>query len=111
MNTQKIEVVGRAVASPEVKTSKDNNPYAKISIAANWEKKDKKGKKKEEVTFYNILVFGKRAEKSENIEKGRLLRTVGELEARPYVNKKGEAKVDLTVLAREFQVLDTEVFK
>ena len=111
MNRQKIEIVGRIVVKPEVLKSKGDKDYAKVRVAVNSKGKDKKGKEIEQVTYYVLLVFGKRAERSANLDKGMLVRAVGDLEVRPFLSKKGEAKAGLTVFVREFQVFDTEVFK
>lgn len=111
MNKQRLELVGRVVATPEVQTSKAKKKYSRVRIAANWKSKSAKGKEQEEVTFYEVLLFDKKAEKSENLDKGMLIRTLGDLEIKPFLTKKGEAKVDLTLIAREFQVFDSEVFK
>lgn len=111
MNKQRIEIQGRVVAPPELQHSKGDKSYAKIRVACNWKTTDTKGKEKDEVTFYELLVFNKRAEKSTNLGKGTLIRSVGDLELKPYLSKDGEAKITPTVFVREFQVLDTEIFK
>lgn len=111
MNKQRIELVGRTVIKPELQKSKDKKNYAKVRIAVNRRSKNSKGKDEETVTYYDLLVFGTRAERSENLDKGMLVRASGDLEVTPYLTKKGEPKADLTVFAREFQVLDTEIFK
>lgn len=111
MDRQKVELVGRAVASPELQKSKDNNSYAKISVAVNWKSKDPEGNETEEVTYYEVLVFNKRAEKSTNIEKGTPLRVTGDLQIKPYLSKDGEAKVSATVIARDLQILDYSIFR
>ena len=111
MNKQEVCLLGRSVSTPEVKKSKDDTAYSEVSIAVNWDSKNKKGKKEEKVTYYRVLVFGKRAEKSKNIKKGRLLYAKGRLEVDPYVSDKGEGRVSLTVIAREFYVLDSKIFK
>jgi single-stranded DNA-binding protein len=110
MNRQRIELIGYTVVKPELLTSKEKKEYAKVRIAINRDNPKAPSEKKSEVTYYDILVFGKRAEKSKEIEKGMLVRTVGDLEVKPYITKKGEAKVGLTVLAREFQMLDPLIY-
>jgi single-strand DNA-binding protein len=111
MNRQRVELIGRTTAKPEVKKSKNDKDYSKFSLAVNSKSKDEKGKEVEKATFYNILTFGKRAEKTANLKKGQLMRVVGDLEVETYTNKKDEAKADLTVFVRELQAFDTEAFK
>jgi len=111
MNKQWIELIGRTVVKPELLTSKEGKSYAKVRIAVNKLEKDKEQKEESKATYYDILVFGKRAEKSQNLEKGTLMRVAGDMSASPYVTKDGDARVELTVFAREFHVLDTSIFK
>lgn len=111
MNRQRVELIGRTTAKPEVKKSKSDKDYSRFSIAVNSKSKDEKGKEVEVATFYNVLTFGKRAERVAKLKKGQLLRVVGDLEVKSYLNKKEEAKTDLTVFVRELQVIDSEAFK
>ncbi|MBN2016005.1 single-stranded DNA-binding protein [Candidatus Dojkabacteria bacterium] len=111
MNKQQIELVGRVVVKPKKQKSKGDKIYSKIRVAVNRKRKDQTKKEEQEVTYYDLLVFGVRAEKSEKLDKGNLIRAVGDLEVKPYLTKKGDPKVDLTVFSRELQVFDTEVFR
>ncbi|MBU0975818.1 MAG: single-stranded DNA-binding protein [Patescibacteria group bacterium] len=111
MNKQVAEVIGRVVLKPDVQKSKADKEYSKVRIAVNVKDKDQKGKPVEKVNYYDVLLFGKRAVKSPNLEKGMLIRALGPLSVKPYVTKKGDAKVELTLFADDFHVFDTEVFK
>jgi len=111
MNVQRIEVVGRTVVKPELLQSKNKKPYAKVRIAVNKKKDIGKKKQSEKTTYYDLLVFGKRAEKSQNLEKGMLLRSMGDIDITPYLTKKGEPKASQTIFVKEFQVLSTDIFK
>lgn len=110
MNKQKVEIIGRVVKKPKMLTSKSDNSYARVDVAVNWKSKDKKGKEIDQVTYYEVLVFGKQAEKSKKFKKGMLLRVSGDLEIDAYLTKKGEPRSDVTVISREFQVLNTKIF-
>lgn len=111
MNRQKIEIIGRCTAKPEVKKSKSKKDYAKLGVAVNSTSKDENGKEQEKATFYNVLIFDKRAKTCEKLKKGQQIIIIGNLDANAYLSKDGEARVDLTVLANEFFVLDSEIFK
>src|SRR4030042_4598424 len=105
MNKQLIELMGHIVERPEIRSSKDKKKFAKMCLAVNDVVKDVEGKEIERVTFYNLLLFGKRVEICKKLKKGSLLRTVGKLSSKPYLSKKGEPKVDLTVFVDEFNIL------
>lgn len=111
MNRQNIEIIGRTVVKPELLESKEGKSYATVRIAVNKLQKNKDEKEENKVTYYDVLVFGKRAEKSQNLDKGTLMRVVGDFSVKPYITKSGEGKAELLIFARDFQVLDTSQFK
>ncbi|MDD3647862.1 MAG: single-stranded DNA-binding protein [Candidatus Dojkabacteria bacterium] len=111
MNKQSIEIIGRVVQKPEVQKSKSDKEYSRVSVAVNVKEKNTKGEFEEKANFFDVLLFGKRAVKSSNLEKGMLIRALGPLSIKPYTSKKKEARVELAVFADEFYVFNSEVFK
>jgi single-stranded DNA-binding protein len=110
MDKQRIELIGRVVVKPELQTSKEDKPYTKIRIAVN-DKPKKDSEEESEVTYYDLLTFDKRAELSTKLDKGLLVRVLGDLKATAYLSKQGEPKNDLTVFVKELHVFDTNIFK
>lgn len=101
---QTIILVGRATRDAEDFVSKKDKKYSKFSIAVN----EYKGKEvEEEVTFYEILVFGKASEKvAERVRKGDLVMIMGKPEVNAYISKKdNEPKGVFTVLAESWNVI------
>ena len=120
MNIQQIFLVGRATRDAESLKSNGGNSYAKFSIAVNEYKPAKekaKGKKadksekveeeKDEATFYDVLVFGKRSEKVAGmVKKGDLVAVSGKPEVTAYISKKdNEAKSAISVIAEKWTVV------
>ncbi len=111
MNKQRIEIIGRVVVKPKLQKSKDDKNYTKIRIAVNSKQKDKKGEKKDTVTYYDALTFGKRAENLTKLKKGMLIRTIGDIEISSYSTKEGEPKSNITIFSDEFHIFSTDIFK
>jgi single-stranded DNA-binding protein len=109
MNKEFISILGRTAIKPELLKSKENNKYLKIRIAVNKNKINNKDTN--EVTYYDILIFGKRVEKFSKLTKGKLVYISGNIDIKPYLNKQGLPKVSLNVIANEFFILDTKIFK
>lgn len=111
MDKQNIEIIGRVVVKPKLEKSKSKKDYSRIRIAVNKKVLDEKNKEQDKATFYEALLFGKRAEMSQKLKKGTLIRIKGDLEVRAYLTKKGEPRTNMTVFTDEMNVFDTEIFK
>jgi len=111
MDIQRVELIGRTTSLPELKTSKGNTEYSSIRMAVNTKRKKTDGSEERRATFYKILLFGKRVNIYKDLEKGRKIRVVGNFTPEAYLSKTGEPRTDLTILADDFQVFDTDMFK
>ena len=102
----KVEVLGRLGANPEVRVLENGTTLARISVGTNKVWKDKQGNKQEETSWHNITMFGKVAENAQKIlQKGSLVYVEGELKYRT-VEKEDGSKVRYTdINARDFRIL------
>lgn len=101
---QTLILVGRSTRDAEDFVSKKDKKYAKFSLAVN----EYKGKEIEEkTTFYDVVVFGKSADKvTERVKKGDLVMVIGKPEADAYISKKdNEPKGVLNVVADNWNVI------
>ncbi len=99
-----IQVLGRATKDAELKTSKAKKPYLQIPVAVN--EKDADGK--ENVFYYDLLLFGKSAENaSKLIKKGDLIFVIGRPRFEAYISSKGgkEARTSTKVLVESWQLI------
>ena len=104
MNMHTLVLLGRATKDAEVLTSKAKTKYTKFSVAVN----EYNSKTKEEKPYYyDVLVFGKTAEKAvEHVKKGDTVMVQGRPEADAYISKKdNEAKGSIKVMADSWKVL------
>lgn len=104
MDVQLIFLAGRATKDAEEFVGKNEKKFSKFSLAIN---EYDYTKKEEVVTYYDVLIFGKRAEKAlERVKKGDKVVVQGRPEAEAYLPKKSkEPKASVTVLADSWSVL------
>ena len=99
----KVFGVGRLVRDLEVMYSQNGLCVAKFSIAENiynYQTKDR------EAQFYNIIAFGKLAERIGKLalEKGEKLHIEGRLQIKDYVNKQGEKRKYTQIILDNFEL-------
>jgi len=102
----KVEVLGRLGANPEVRVLEGGTTLARISVGTNKVWKDKQGVKQEETSWHNITMFGRVAENAQKIlQKGSLVYVEGELKYRT-VEKEDGTKIRYTdINAKDFRIL------
>ena len=62
MSLNKVMIIGRLGADPEMKTLSSGNPLTTFSVATSENWKDKEGQKQERTEWHRIVVWGKLAE-------------------------------------------------
>lgn len=103
MNVHKLYLVGRATKDAESFESKGGVKFTKFSMAVNEFHGKEKGEK---AYFYDVLIFGKSAEKAaESIKKGDAVLADGRPEANAYIAKDETAKGTITLFADSWNVL------
>ena len=100
----KVMLVGRLGADPEIKQTKSGDKFANLSLATNKKFKTKDGSMTEKTTWHNIVVFDPRL--AENMEKyaktGTQLYVEGELETRQYKDSNGQNRIVTEVVIPRF---------
>jgi len=108
MNTlrNKVSLIGRLGAQPEVVTFESGNTVARFSLAVKESYKDKLGNWKEDTQWHNISVWGKTAELAQKIlTKGQEIIIEGRLVNQTYETKTGEKRYSTSITANEFLIL------
>jgi single-strand DNA-binding protein len=103
------KTTGNIVRDPEIKVTPNGKAVADFTVAVNSRVKGEDGKyvNKEgaEAEFYRVTAWEGLAEKVGNeLKKGDLVKIEGELTAKPYMSKSGEAKVDQRITLRKFEL-------
>jgi len=100
----KVILIGRLGADPEIKQTKKGEKFCNLSLATNKKFKDKEGNWAEKTTWHKIVVFDPRL--AENMEKyaksGSQLYVEGELETRQYKDSNDQNRIVTEVVVPRF---------
>jgi single-strand DNA-binding protein len=109
MSVNKVILVGRLGADPEVKTTQSGLAIAKISLATTERVKDKDGNWNESTEWHRITAFGKTAETAgQYLVKGRQIYIEGRLKTSKYTDKNGVEKYSTEVVCERMQFLGSK---
>ena len=101
----KVELIGRLGADPEVRVLDNGNNLGKFSLCTTETWNDKQGVKQEEATWHNVSMFGKMAENAGRIlAKGSLVYVEGKIKTRT-ADVDGVTKYYTDIIARDFRIL------
>jgi len=102
MNVNKVTLVGRLTADPEVRTTPTGQSVTNFSLATTTSWKDQSGEKKEKTEFHNIVAWAKRGEViGQYCIKGQELYVEGRLETRNWDDKDSGKKMYRTEILLE----------
>src|SRR5438105_5025589 len=104
----KVMLVGRLTADPEVRTLPSGTLLASLRMATNtYGGKDEDGSKKEYTEFHSLVAFARLAEVAgELLRKGRLVYAEGRLRYRSWENAEGQKRFSTEIVIDNFQVID-----
>lgn len=101
----KVILIGRLVAAPELHKTSTDKSVARVTVAVNRRYKDQNGER--ETDFVNVVVWGKLAETMASYaNKGSLISLDGEIRTRRY-EKNGVMQYVTEVLCQSFQLLES----
>ena len=96
----RVTLVGRLTAKPELRYTGSNLPYARFTIAVNRTFRNNDGQT--DADFINVIVWRKQAENVCNfLDKGRLVSVDGRLQTGSYTDKDGNRRYTTDVVASE----------
>ncbi len=105
MSVNKVILIGRLGADPEIRYTADGQPVATFRIATNevWVKD---GQKQERTEWHRIVAFGRLAEIcGEYLSKGRQVYIEGRLQTRSYEDREGIKRFVTEIVALNMQML------
>ncbi len=106
MSVNKVILVGRLGADPEIRYTLDGRPVASFRIATN-EVIVKNGEKETLTEWHRIVAFGRLAEIcGEYLNKGTQVYIEGKLRTRRYEDRQGITRYVTEVVAVNMQILD-----
>jgi single-strand DNA-binding protein len=102
----KVIIIGRLGADPEVKTVGSNNTVARISVATSESWVDKEGQKQERTEWHRVVAWGRLAEIcGKHLSKGRQVYVEGRLQTRSWEDQQGQKKYSTEIVANTVQFL------
>ena len=106
MSVNKVILIGRLGADPEIRYTADGQPVANFRIATSERWTDKNGQRQERTEWHRIVAFGKLAEICSNyLSKGRQVYIEGRLQTRSYEDREGIKRFVTEIVAQNMQML------
>lgn len=105
MNLNKVFILGRLTADPQLRTTPSGQQVTNFSLATNRVWTDKSGMKQEEAEFHNIVVWGRQAEvATQFLTKGGLALVEGRLRTRTWQDQQGQSRRTTEIIADRIQL-------
>ena len=102
----RVCLVGRLTAKPELRYTSSNIPYTRFSLAVNRTFNNAQGER--ETDFINIIVWRRQAENVANyLDKGSQVSIEGRIQTGSYTDQAGNKRYTTDVAADSVQFLDT----
>jgi single-strand DNA-binding protein len=102
----RVTLVGRLTAKPELRQTQSDIAYAKFTLAVNRQFK------KDEADFINCVAWKKQAETiSQYLDKGSLISLDGRIQTNSYTDKEGKKRVSFDVVVDSVEFLSKKETK
>lgn len=103
----RVMLIGRLTAKPELRYTGSNVPYSRFSVAVNRTFSNNQGQR--ETDFINVVVWRKQAENVCNfLDKGSLVAVEGRLQTGNYDDKDGNKRYTMDVVGDNVQFLESK---
>lgn len=103
----RVMLIGRLTAKPELRYTGSNIPFCRFSIAVNRTFADAQGER--QTDFFNIVIWRKQAENVSNfLNKGSLVAVEGRLQTGSYEDKDGNKRNTVDIVADNVQFLESK---
>lgn len=107
-NLNKVLLMGRLGADPELRYTADGTPVATFRMATSESYKDKSGTKQEKTEWHTVVAWRKLAEiTGEYLKKGRLVYVEGKIQSREYEGRDGVKRRVYEIVASDMKMLPT----
>lgn len=105
MNYNKVIIVGRVTADPQLRTTPVGQSVTTLGVATNRTWTDKSGAKQEESEFHNVVIWGRQAEiAGQYLAKGATVLIEGRLQTRSWVDKQGISRKATEIMCEQLQL-------
>ena len=105
MNLNKVFLIGRLTADPELRSTTSGQSVTSFSIATNRYWTDKGGQKQDATEFHNVVAWAKLAEiATKFLKKGSIVLIEGRLQTRSWEDKQGQQRKSTEIVAESLQL-------
>jgi single-strand DNA-binding protein len=102
----KVILIGRLGADPEVRYMPSGGAVANLRLATNESYKDKTGQVTETTEWHRVVLFGRTAEiAGEYLKKGRLVYIEGRIRTQKWQDQSGQDRYTTEIVASDMQLL------
>ncbi len=105
MNLNKVLILGRLTADPQLRITQTGQQVANLSIATNRVWTDKNGVQQKEVEYHNVVLWARQAEiANQFLTKGSLALIEGNLKTRTWQDKQGQSRKTTEIICERLQL-------
>jgi single-strand DNA-binding protein len=105
MDLNKVLLVGRVTADPQLRTTPGGQSVTTIGVATNRVWTDRNNQRQEETEFHNVVLWGRQAEiAGQYLKKGAMVLIEGRLRTRSWTDKTGQQRRTTEVMAERLQL-------
>jgi single-strand DNA-binding protein len=105
MDLNKVILVGRVTADPQVRSTPGGQSVTTIGVATNRTWSDKAGQRQEQTEFHNVVLWGRTAEiAGQYLTKGAMVLIEGRLQTRSWTDKQGQQRKTTEIMAERMQL-------
>jgi len=105
MNLNKVFIIGRVTADPQLRNTAGGQAVTSFGVATNRVWTDKSGAKQESTEFHNIVVWGRQAEiATQFLTKGSTVLIEGRLQTRSWTDKNGQQRKTTEIISERLQL-------
>jgi single-strand DNA-binding protein len=105
MDLNKVILVGRLTADPQVRTTPGGQAVTTIGVATGRTWTDKNNQRQEETEFHNVVLWGRQAEiAGQYLKKGAMVLIEGRIRTRSWTDKNGQQRKTTEIMSERMQL-------
>ena len=109
-NVNKVILIGRLGADPELRYTAEGAPVATFNIATTEVWKDKNGTKQERTEWHRVVAWRRLGEiAGEYLKKGRLVYVEGRIQSRNFEGRDGTKRRTYEIVASTLKMISTGI--
>lgn len=105
----KVILLGRLTAKPELRYTQSNTPYTRFSVAVNRSVRNADGQWENKADFINVVAWNKNAENiAKFFDKGNMISLEGRIQTGSYDDKDGNKRYTTDVALDNFEFVESK---